>query len=47
MGNPKKGEETYREVYQTTAGKNSDVNVAVHKAATEALARLHPDQKFQ
>lgn len=46
-GNPKKGEEIYREVYQTTAGKNSDVNVAVHKAAIEALSRLHPDQKLQ
>jgi tetratricopeptide (TPR) repeat protein len=46
MGNPKKGEEIYREVYQSTAGKNSDVNRAVHKAATEALQRLHPEQKF-
>ena len=46
MGNAKKGEEIYREVYQSTAGKNSDVNRAVHKAASEALARLHPDQKF-
>jgi len=47
MGNAKHGEELYREVYQSTAGKNSDVNKAVHKAATEALQRLHPDQKFQ
>ena len=47
IGNPKKGEEIYREVYQTTAGMNSDVEKAVHKAATQALARLHPDQKFQ
>jgi tetratricopeptide (TPR) repeat protein len=47
MGNPQKGEEIYREVYQSTAGKNSDVNRAVHKAASEALARLHPEQKFQ
>jgi tetratricopeptide (TPR) repeat protein len=46
MGNPRKGEEIYREVYQWTAGKTSDVNTAVHKAAKEALARLHPDQKF-
>ncbi len=45
-GDPVKGEEIYREVYQSTAGKNSDVDRAVHKAATEALARLHPDQKF-
>ena len=46
LGNAKNGEEIYREVYQSTAGKNSDVNRAVHKAASEALARLHPDQKF-
>jgi hypothetical protein len=44
---PKKGEEIYRQVYHSTAGKNSDVNIAVHKAAVEALSRLHPDQKFQ
>jgi tetratricopeptide (TPR) repeat protein len=47
MGNPKKGEEIYREVYQTTTGKNSDVDKGVHKAASEALQRLHPEQKFQ
>ena len=46
-GNPKKGEEIYRDVYRSTAGKNSDVESAVHKAATEALHRLHPDQRFQ
>jgi tetratricopeptide (TPR) repeat protein len=47
MSQPRKGEAIYREVYQSTAGRNSDVEIAVHKAATEALARLHPDQKFQ
>jgi tetratricopeptide (TPR) repeat protein len=47
MGDPKKGEEIYREVYQSTAGNKSEVENAVHKAATQALARLHPDQKFQ
>ena len=46
-GNPTRGEEIYREVYQTTAGKDSDVKRAVHKAASEALTRLHPEQKFQ
>ncbi|HTS71771.1 MAG TPA: hypothetical protein VMO17_22575 [Terriglobia bacterium] len=46
MGNPQKGEETYREVYQRTAGKNSEVDKAVHRAASQALQRLHPEQKF-
>jgi tetratricopeptide (TPR) repeat protein len=46
ISQPHKGEEIYRQVYESTAGKNSDVNVAVHKAAAQALARLHPDQKF-
>ncbi len=47
IGDPRKGEEIYREVYRSTAANNSDVNRAVHKAATEALARLHPGQNFQ
>jgi hypothetical protein len=41
-----KGEEIYREVLQSTAGKDSEVNKAVHQAASQALERLHPGQKF-
>lgn len=47
MGKPQKGEALYREVYQKTAGKNSEVDKAVHQAAAKALERLHPDQNFQ
>ena len=47
LGSPQKGEEIYREVYQKTAGKDSEVDKAVHHAASQALERLHPDQKFQ
>jgi tetratricopeptide (TPR) repeat protein len=47
LGNFQKGEEIYREVYQRTAGKNSEVDQAVHKAARQALQRLHPEQNFQ
>ena len=47
IGEQQKGEEIYRQVYQSTAGKTSDVDTAVHKAAGLALSRLHPDQKFQ
>jgi len=46
LGNPQKGEEIYRQVYQRTAGKNSEVDKAVHRAASQALERLHPEQRF-
>ncbi|MBZ5668128.1 MAG: hypothetical protein LAO04_00130 [Acidobacteriia bacterium] len=46
LGRPQQGEAIYREVYQQTAGKTPDVDVAVHHAAGQALERLHPDQKF-
>jgi tetratricopeptide (TPR) repeat protein len=46
MGRPQEGETIYREVYQRTQGKDSEVNKAVHRAASTALERLHPDQKF-
>jgi tetratricopeptide (TPR) repeat protein len=46
LGRPQKGEEIYREVYQRTTGNNSEVNKAVHHAASQALERQHPDQKF-
>jgi tetratricopeptide (TPR) repeat protein len=46
LGKPQQGESIYREVYQNTAGKTSEVDVAVHHAASRALERLHPGQKF-
>jgi tetratricopeptide (TPR) repeat protein len=46
LGKPQQGESIYREVYQNTAGKTSEVDVAVHHAASQALERLHPGQKF-
>jgi tetratricopeptide (TPR) repeat protein len=42
----RQGEAIYREVYQRTAGKTSEVAAAVHHATGQALERLHPDQKF-
>lgn len=47
LGNPQKGEEIYREVYRRTTGKNSEVDKAVHHAASQALEKVHPGQKFQ
>jgi hypothetical protein len=47
LGNSKKGEELYRQVYQKTAGKNSQVDKALHRASGEALQRLHLDLKSQ
>ena len=41
------GEKIYREVLERTAGKNSEVDQALHGAAHQALQRLHPDQKFE
>jgi tetratricopeptide (TPR) repeat protein len=46
LGRPQKGEEIYREVYERTKGKNSEVNQALHRASSQALERQHPDQKF-
>lgn len=46
IGQRDKGDAIYREVLQMTAGKNTEVNEAVHRAARQALQRLHPEQKF-
>jgi len=46
LGKPQKGEAIYRQVYQQTQDGNSPVEKAVHHAASEALGRLHPGQKF-
>jgi tetratricopeptide (TPR) repeat protein len=46
LGRPQKGEEIYRQVYQRTAGKDSEVEKAVHRAAGQALEKQHPEQKF-
>jgi hypothetical protein len=46
VGKPQQGEVIYREIYQNTAGKSSEVNAALHRAAGQALERLHPDQKL-
>jgi tetratricopeptide (TPR) repeat protein len=46
LGRPQNGEAIYREVYQRTAGRNSEVDKAVHKAASQALERIHPEQQF-
>lgn len=46
MGQPSEGEKIYLEVLHSTAGKDSVANKAVHRAASQALERMHPDQKF-
>ena len=46
LGKAAQGEAGYRAVYQNTAGKASEVDVAVHRAARQALARLHPEQQL-
>jgi len=46
LADPQKGEEIYRQVLQSTAENTSEVGKAVHRAASQALERLHPEQKF-
>lgn len=47
IGQPGRGEAIYRQVFQKTAGQKSEVDREVHKAARQALQRLHPGQKFE
>jgi len=46
LGRPQNGDEIYRQVYQRTMGKDSEVEKALHHAAGEALGRQHPGQQF-
>jgi hypothetical protein len=46
LGYAAKGEQIYREVYQKTTGKDNEVDKALHHASSQALERLHPEQKF-
>lgn len=45
LGHVQEGEELYRKVYDMTAGNNSEVHQAVHRAVRDALQRRHPDEK--
>jgi tetratricopeptide (TPR) repeat protein len=47
IGQAARGEEVYRQVYETTAGKQSEVNKSLHRAAAHALGRLHPNERFE
>jgi len=47
MGNIQECETVYREVYRITAGRNTEVNEALRRAAREALQRRHPEEKLE
>lgn len=47
MGKPQQGDAMYRQVYQMTLGKNSEVDQAVHRAVIQALQRQHAGEKFE
>ena len=47
LGHIEQGEALYRQAYQKTAGMKSDTGQALHAAARTALARRHPDEKFE
>jgi tetratricopeptide (TPR) repeat protein len=46
MGHVQECESLYRQVYTQTAGKESEVDQALHRAARSALQRRHPEQKL-
>ena len=46
LGETREGDQLYRKVFQDTAGKASETDRAVHRAAHEGLARRHPTEKF-
>jgi len=46
LGETRDGDQLYRKVFQDTTGKTSETDRAVHRAAHEGLARLHPAEKF-
>jgi tetratricopeptide (TPR) repeat protein len=47
LGDRQKGEEIYWAVYRQTQGKGSEVDEALHKAARQALQRLHPGETIE
>jgi len=47
IGERAKGEQIYWEVLKETAGGKTDVDQTVHKAAREALQRLHPGEHIE
>ena len=46
MGHVQECETLYRQVYRQTAGKESEVNQALRRAARNTLQRRHPREKF-
>jgi tetratricopeptide (TPR) repeat protein len=47
LGHPQECESRYREVYKMTAGQKSEVQQALHRAAQQALQRMHPQEKIE
>jgi tetratricopeptide (TPR) repeat protein len=46
MGHVQECETLYGQVFRETAGNESEVNQALHRAARDALQRRHPGEKF-
>jgi tetratricopeptide (TPR) repeat protein len=47
LGHTQECDTQYREVYAKTAGQNAEVQQALHRAAQQALQRMHPQEKFE
>jgi len=46
MGHTEKCDSGYREVYKKTAGKKTELEQALRRAARQALQRRHPEEQF-
>ena len=47
LGHVEQGEALYHQALQKTAGMNSEIGQALHSGAQRALARRHPNEKFE
>lgn len=46
LGRTQECDAVYRETFRKTAGEKAEVRQALHRAAQQALQRMHPDEKF-
>ncbi len=46
LGRTQECDAIYREVFKKTAGEKAEVRQALHRAAQQALQRMHPEEKF-
>jgi Iml2/Tetratricopeptide repeat protein 39 len=47
LGRQQEGETMYRKVLAATAGKDDMVDESIHRQTVQALARMHPNERFE